>query len=278
MAIDYEQLAERAVSYGKQVGVSLDYTLDSLPYADMILDVYHKKLKQYDSNEGKETLWNIAVHFGIYLGETMLRVQLREQGFGWYLDEGMPVLQNCENIQLSPVTKAHKRILYGAGDSIVSFCKVALEIANGRLPRQNVRRVIDMALSSGEKYGNVLQRELGSFIDAVSAGKEKSISLRSQDGILKFSGFGDQFTMEAWINGRHYVLLNPDRPNATKKTRLITPYGVDSAPAREVLTLAQVKANIRAYYEQIDGESFLNAVSTEEVAVSTGQAGEKFQF
>lgn len=69
-----------------------------------------------------------------------LNIGLNEKGYRWNTDEGMPVLKNDANTQISPVAKAHKRILNGPEDSVTFFSTVAFSIANGEFtpPEQEV--------------------------------------------------------------------------------------------------------------------------------------------
>lgn len=138
MDINYGEIAGRAVAYAKNSDIMLDYSRESIEAVDSILGRYYEHAGEYDGEEGAKTLWNIAVHFGIYLGETMLRIQLKEKGYEWYEDDGMPVLRNDGNTRISPISKAHKRILNGPEDCVKSFCDVAFIIAEGGFPTKNV--------------------------------------------------------------------------------------------------------------------------------------------
>lgn len=86
-------------------GIILDYSEKSIVEVESILGEYYNHLAEYDGREGADTLWNIAVHYGIYLGETMLRLRLGEKGFAWYMDNGMPVLKNRTSAQISPLQR-----------------------------------------------------------------------------------------------------------------------------------------------------------------------------
>lgn len=82
------------------------------------------------------TAAELAVMFGIYLGETMLRNLAAAYGYRWSTPDGnFPVLMKDAGNQMSPISKVHKRILNGAEDSIASFYHVAVFIADGRFDR-----------------------------------------------------------------------------------------------------------------------------------------------
>ncbi|MDE7417844.1 MAG: hypothetical protein K2N44_16335 [Lachnospiraceae bacterium] len=133
MELNYKEIAERAVAYAKQNNIILDYTEQSIEKVEEILGIYHENVENYDGEDGADTLWNIAVHFGIYLGETLLRIHLEEKGFTWYIKEGTPALKK-DNNEIYPISKAHKRILNGPEDDVRSFCKIAIMIADGSFP------------------------------------------------------------------------------------------------------------------------------------------------
>ncbi len=130
MELNYTEIAARAVAYAKQKNIILDYSEQSIEKVEEILGSYHDNLDSYDGEDGADILWNIAVHFGIYLGETLLRTHLEEKGFAWYLKEGTPALKK-DNNEIYPISKAHKRILNGPEDDVRSFCKIAVMIADG---------------------------------------------------------------------------------------------------------------------------------------------------
>lgn len=265
MELNYTEIADRAVSYAKNSNIILDYSEKSIEEVDAILGCYHERLSEYDGEDGANTLWNIAVHFGIYLGETMLRLQLKEKGFAWYIDNGMPILKKDEN-EISPVTKAHKRILNGPEDSVKSFCDVAFSIANGEFPTKNVLRVVDVQLSSGAVIENVLQQEIDAYIMLVETGKEDFVILSSQDGFLQFYGVNNQFVAEMRMNlqnndFRTFSIIDKDKEHMVERVQLITPYGQFTPTEREVLSLEQVKTAVRAYYENINTEDVVKAIS-----------------
>ena len=80
MDLNYQEIADRAAAHALKSGIILDYSEKSIAEVESILGEYYNHLAEYDGREGADTLWNIAVHYGIYLGETMLRLQLRLPG------------------------------------------------------------------------------------------------------------------------------------------------------------------------------------------------------
>lgn len=101
MDINYKEIADRAVAYAAQNHIQLDFSKESFEKVDDILEAYHEHISEYQGEDGAKTLWNIAVHFGIYLGEALLRIQLAAQGYQWLVDDGLPILQKDAGNQLS---------------------------------------------------------------------------------------------------------------------------------------------------------------------------------
>ncbi len=134
MDINYRKIAKKTVKFAKNFNAKLDYTTQSIQKVDEILGMYFDRLNEYGGDSGENTLWNIAVHFGIYIGETLLKNGLAKMGFKWFVKGSLPVLRNeLKNIECSPITKAHKRILNGSGDSVVGFYNVSFIVARGEL-------------------------------------------------------------------------------------------------------------------------------------------------
>ncbi len=265
--INYTEIAERAVAYAKANNIDLDYSERSIEEVDSILEAYYEHLAEYDGQEGADTLWNIAVHFGIYLGETMLRLQLADKGFEWHRaeDDGMLILKNDSNMQISPITKAHKRILYGPEDSVKSFWDVTKSIVNDEFPTKNVLRGIDVELASGQQIENVLHRDIDSYIMLVAEGQEDFIILNSHDGFLQFYGVGDQFVAELRVNlpkgdFHTYSIIDKNKKNLTNRIVLSTPYGQYTPLERDVVSLEQIKETVEKYYRTMDEESFLKEI------------------
>ncbi len=265
MDINYEEIADRASAHAKKNGIELDYSEKSIEEVETILGEYYDHLSEYDGEEGADTLWNVAVHYGIYLGETLLRLQLREKGFEWYIDEEMPVLKGEGNTQMSPITKAHKRILYGPDDDVKSFCDVAFAIADGKFPTKNVHRAVDVQLPSGQIIENVPCRDIEPYIMKIETGQEDFLILESHDGFFQFYGMDNQFVAEVRVNlpggdFRTYSIIGRDREHLTRRIQLTTPYGKFTPAEREVVSLETVKMVARAYYEHVDTDEFLAAV------------------
>lgn len=266
MDINYQEIAEKAVAYAAQSDIQLDYSAESFEKVDGILEGCYERLSEYQSEDGAKTLWNIAVHFGIYLGEALLRLQLESQGYQWRIADGLPILEKDAGNQMSPITKAHKRILNGPEGSVKSFCDIALLIASGKFPTRKVHRAVDVELASGKKATNVLYREIDSFIRLIADGEEDFLIMGSTDGFLQFYGVGDRFVAEMRVNlpdGDYhtYSFVDPEKMQRTERISLETPYGRFTPTGREVLTLELLRDVVRQYYENITEEDFLKKIS-----------------
>lgn len=265
MEMNYREIADKAVIYAAECNVELDYSEESITRVDALLGAYHDRLSDYEGEDGAQTLWNAAVHFGIYLGETMLRLRLTDAGFAWRVDDGMPVLCKDKN-EISPITKAHKRILYGADDSVKSFCEVAFLAAAGKFPTDKVRRAVDLQTASGHTISDVLFRDIVPALRFVEEGKEDFLILKSHDGFLQFYGVNNQFVAEIRINlasddFRTYSLIDTDKANLTERISLVTPYGQFTPTAREVISFNMLKAAVEAYYNSVDEKELLAGIS-----------------
>lgn len=265
MEINYREIADKAVKYAAESNIELDYSEESIGRVDALLGAYHDRLSDYEGEDGAQTLWNVAVHFGIYLGETMLRLRLKDEGFAWCVDDGIPVLCKNKN-EISPITKAHKRILHGAEDSVKGFCEVAFSVASGELPTDKVRRAVDLQTASNHTILNVLFRDIVPALRFVDEGKEDFLILKSHDGFLQFYGVNNQFVAEIRINlaegdFRTYSLIDAEKANLTERISLITPYGQFTPTEREVISFNMLKAAVEAYYNSIDEKELLAGIS-----------------
>ncbi len=261
-------IAEEAVRYALQNGITLDYTKKSAKSIDVFLETYHDSLDKYDGDDGAKSLWNLAVLSGTYIGEMMLRSGLAEKGFVWIEDDGLPILGIPDSkTAISPITKAHKRILNGEEDSIESFVDVAFSIVNGELPKTGVLRVPDVETASGKKIERIVFNEADYFISLVAEGKEDFVIFKSHDGFFQFYGIENQFVCEAWfnLNGRRaYALINPDCAN-TGRVNLVTPFGNYTPRERDIISLEQLKTAAREYFSNLEEEDFLEKVPYEKM-------------
>lgn len=276
MEINYKEIAEEAVAYAKRIDLELDYTAKSIETLDFMLDLYHENLDEFEGTEGADYLWDLAVIFGIYLGEMLLRDYLEEKGFAWYLREEFPVLKNG-NMEISPITKVHKQMLNGQEDTIKSFSKFAIMIADGEFPPKKIpvkaEREIDIELESGYQEKNVSYDDIHKFVQLIVNGEEDFLILSSKDGFLQFYGIDDQFIADTRVNlsngdFRTYELINKAKEQKTQRVKFETPFGEFTPQEREIVSLETIHLAIKSYYENGDYDRFLQQIpyidSTEE--------------
>lgn len=265
MDINYEKIAGKAVEYAKSIDIKLDFSKESINSVEDILSLYNEHLDEYRGEEGADALWNIAVHFGIYIGETMLKLQLKDKGYEWYIDGSLPVLKNGNNV-CSPITKAHKRILNGPEDNVKSFCDVAFLMADGKFPNTNVLRAVDVELASGKSFDNVPYKGIDRFIMLVENGDEDFVILKSHDGFLQFYGYKNQFVGEIRVNlpdndFRVYSIIDKAKEDLTERISISTPYGNFTPTDREVVSLEIIRGTVKSYYENPSEDDLLKNIS-----------------
>ncbi len=263
-------IAEDAVQYALKNGIRLDYTRESVQSVDAFLGACHDSLDKYDGDEGAKILWNAAVLFGTYIGEMLLRSGLAEKGFVWVEDDGVPILSiPGGQTAVSPITKAHKRILNGAEDSIKSFVDVVFSAVNGEWPKTGVLRVPDVETASGEKTERIVFKESDYYISLVAEGKEDFVIFQSHDGFFQFYGIGNQFICEAWFNlggRRAYAMINPDCANA-ERVSLVTPYGQYTPREMDIISLEQLRTAVYEYFSNLEEADFLAKVPHEKMEI-----------
>lgn len=261
-------IADDAVQYAMQNGIVLDHTRESIQYVDAFLGDCHDSLDKYDGDEGAKTLWNVAVLFGTYIGEILLRSGLAEKGFVWVEDDGLPILGiPGKQAAVSPITKAHKRILNGEEDSIKSFVDVVFSVVNDEWPKTGMLRVLDVETASGEKIQSIVFKESDNYISLVAEGKEDFVIFKSHDGFFQFYGVGNQFVCEAWFKlggSRAYALVNPDCTN-TERVNLVTPFGRYTPREMDIITLEQLKTAVYEYFSNLEEADFLAKVPHEKM-------------
>lgn len=273
MSINYREIADKAVAYAASNGITLDFSKESIAKVEEILAVYNEHLAEYNDEDGRVTLWNLAVYFGIYLGETMLRVSLKDKGYEWFIQDGIPTLKKDTN-EISPITKAHKRILNGPSDSVKSFCDVGFMIADGKFEPNKIYRAVDVNTATGQSIKNVLYADAGFYIDMVKNGQEDFIILKSHDGFLQFYGVDNSFVAEMHVNYanndfRTFSFINRKKETISERIVLETPYGSFTPMVRDVISYEQIKDIVRNYYKHPVYEDFLKNVDYVETTEET---------
>ena len=258
--MNFEEMEQQISDYAKAHHVVLDYTAQSIEVLDEIMETFHERVNQCSEEEGDEILAEWAACFGVYIGETLLRVHLSEKGFAWALNGEIPVLQRG-NDRLEPIYQACIRIRYGCAFDIDTFYQRAVWTAD-QTPF-SAERVVDVELVEAEYHEkNVLYEDIETLLLAVVNGEEEYMILRSRDGFLQFFGMNDKFVAETRVNlpdgdFRTYSIINKERKQAMDKITVHTMLDKSEVPACEVISLEMLRAAVRAYYSNGYYESFL---------------------
>ncbi|MDE6608834.1 MAG: hypothetical protein K2K54_13945 [Lachnospiraceae bacterium] len=228
-----------------------------------MMEAFYEKVDQCSEEEGDEILAEWTECFGVYIGETLLRVHLSEKGFAWALNGEVPVLLRG-NDRLYPILQAHRRIKYGCVFDIGTFYQMAVWTAD-QAPF-SAERVVDVELVEAEHHEkNVLYEDIEMLLLAVVNGEEECMILRSEDGFLQFFGMNDKFVAEMQVDlpdgdFRTYSIINKERKQAMDKITVHTMLDKSEVPAREVISLEMLRAAVRAYYSNVHYESFLKQI------------------
>ena len=261
--VNFEELEQQISDYAKAHHVVLDYTTQSIEVLDEIMETFYERVNQCSEEESDEILAGWIACFGVYIGETLLRVHLSEKGFAWALNGETPVLQRG-NDRLYPIFKAYNRIMYGCAFDIGTFYNMAVWTAD-QTPF-TAERVIDVELvEAGYHEKNVLYEDIETLLLAVVNGEEDCMILRSKDGLLQFFGMNDKFVVEMWVDlpdgdFRTYSIINKERKQAMDKITVHTMFDKSEVPACEVISLEMLRAAVRAYYSNVQYESFLEQI------------------
>lgn len=271
MDLNYQEILDCTIAYAKENKVELDFSMQSLDAVDYILECYHKNLSQYEGKE--DALASVALHYGIYIGETMLRLGLKKKGYEWNFDGELPILRNQQDMELYPVTKAYKRIVNGLEDSITGFCVVAMAMMNESSPENPVNEILEeekmrpikLSLDSGKSIEKAHYLTAISYLMHVREGKEDFIILDSNDGFFQFYGYKDQYVAEVRINlpdddFKTYSLIHPAKEGNTHRIHLVTPFGDFTPEEQLVLSLEEMKEAIKEYYFSEHTEDFVKKI------------------
>lgn len=130
--VNAEKNSATAIKYAKSFGRKLDYSKDSIKDLEEILDYYANDISKSKPTENQ--IWSMAVIFGSYLGETMLKNGLAQRGYVWGKDDtsDIPLLSGDDGSYVTPNDKVYKRLVNGKEDDIVSFYDVVMEMNGGK--------------------------------------------------------------------------------------------------------------------------------------------------
>ncbi len=124
-AVYAQKMCVSAIEYANEFNKKLDYSENSITYLEEILDWYSKDISISKPTENQ--IWSMAIIFGSYLGETLLKNGLTKKGFVWGKEasSNVPLLIKDDGSYLTPNDKVYKRLVNGSEDSVVSFYRFA---------------------------------------------------------------------------------------------------------------------------------------------------------
>lgn len=124
-AVYAQKMCATAIEYANEFNKKLDYSENSITYLEEILDWYSKDISI--SKPTEKQIWSMAIIFGSYLGETLLKNGLTKKGFVWGKEasSNVPLLIKDDGSYLAPNDKVYKRLVNGSEDSVVSFYRFA---------------------------------------------------------------------------------------------------------------------------------------------------------
>ena len=117
-----------AVDWARDFDKVLDYSQTGIADVEEILDYYSKAIPSDQPTE--QEIWNMAIIFGSYLGEVLLKNGLRQKGYRWSQTDGcdIPLLREPNGWMLTPIDRVYKRLVNGSEDSVVSFYRYAITL------------------------------------------------------------------------------------------------------------------------------------------------------
>ena len=123
-----QKMCVAAIEYADGFNKKLDYSEKSIDDLEEILDWYSKDIAISKPTENQ--IWSMALIFGSYLGETMLKNCLSLKSFNWGKEptSSIPLLIGNNGAYLTPIEKVYKRLVNGSEDSVFSFYRFASRV------------------------------------------------------------------------------------------------------------------------------------------------------
>ena len=120
-----KKMCATAIKYAQEFDKKLDFSENSIADLEEILDWYSNDISI--SNPTENQIWSIAIIFGSYLGETLLKNGLSQKGFAWGKEASskVPLLMKDDGSYITPNDKVYKRLVNGNADSVASFYRFA---------------------------------------------------------------------------------------------------------------------------------------------------------
>ena len=125
-----DQICGNAIDDAKRFDMQFeDYSEKNVAELEMLLGKLNEHIRSNDVPA--ETVEKIAVIYGVYLGEAMLRNYAGGYGYKWVAKNGEPVLEKDKGNQMFPVTKVYKRLTGDEGENVYNFYNIGKHVADG---------------------------------------------------------------------------------------------------------------------------------------------------
>ncbi len=178
--LNYKNILNQAINHAKSIGIdSLDLTDGSIGDVEAILGFFHENSEKLN----EESIHNLAILYGVYIGEVMLNNYLKERDFNWYFDIDMHIIKS-ETVQISVITKCYNRLKNGEIDNVLDFYRAIIEYVVENKINENVNRHINVELSDGNVYEAVDNQKADELIDLFIDSNSDYIKFDSHDGYL----------------------------------------------------------------------------------------------
>lgn len=125
--------AAEAVTHARKLGVSLDYSEQSLEAVDTILSEFTKQgLLRPAPPEKNSAIWDLSNLYGSYVGQ----VVIAEFGGAWELqvqaDKAVRIALRSQGIQMFPPEKIYKRLVQDESSGVSGYCRALRAIVQRR--------------------------------------------------------------------------------------------------------------------------------------------------
>ncbi len=140
-SINYMEICETVIKEAERFGKSFSYKEQDINDMEEILQSFYEYIQQVHSDE--KNIWNVAVMWGIYLGQTIIENSncTSQNEWKWKLEDNLPIIFKNDSYKMNPITKVYKRLLNGPEDNVKSFYDVAIAITNGNFnTSKNIKR------------------------------------------------------------------------------------------------------------------------------------------
>lgn len=226
--LNYKNVLTQAINHAKSIGItSLDFTDGSIGDVEAILSFYHENIHKLN----EDSITNLSIFYGVYIGEVMLKNYLSAKDFNWYYDIDIHIIKSDE-AQISPITKVYNRLKNGEVDNVLNFYHAIIDYVIENKINENVNRHINIEFNSN-LYEAINLDKVDTFIEEFT-NHNSCIKFISHDGYLMIINNNQSFNFEVNIKEETLVSKN--------------------------ITIEQIYEIVSTYYCKITEELFLKEV------------------